>query len=172
MAGWAPYVNLLMGNKAGVEPNRAATNVQTAALYGHDGAKWALEKSWVNTVLGVNAETKETTKMEKEPSKEEVVALVAGCKDAAKDERKNVFAVGNGKDGSAGIRVGGSKFMFTSVMDVDGFKVVVGKCKQTTILLVLTAKALVIVLATKECQNVGNITTHLFVAKDLKGKKF
>jgi len=125
MAGWAPYVALVM----------KGAGVKSAAIVGHDGATWGEQ--------GVKV------------SVQEAKDLAAGVKDVSK------FQAG-------GIVVGGVKYMY---LQNPAPGQAIGRKGPTTIMLATSNKATVVVL-TKDGANPGNVTSHTFVADDLKKKSF
>jgi len=125
MAGWKPYVDLIM----------KGTGIKAGGIFGTDGATWGAE--------GVAA------------SVQEAKDLAAGLKD-------------NSKFQASGIVVGGVKYMF---LNAPAAGLAIGRKGPTTALLVQTNKATVVAL-TKDGANPGNVTSHTFVADDLKKKGF
>jgi len=125
MAGWAPYVALVM----------KGAGVKAAAIVGHDGATWGDS--------GVKV------------SVQEAKDLAAGVKDPSK------FQAG-------GMVVAGVKYMF---LQQPAQGLAIGRKGPTTIMLATSNKATIVVL-TKDGANPGNVTSHTFVADDLKKKNF
>jgi len=125
MAGWGPYVNLVM----------KGAGVKSAAIVGHDGATWG--ENGVKVTV------------------DEAKALAAGVKDSSK------FQAG-------GIVAGGVKYMF---LQQNAAGQAIGRKGPTTIMLASSNKATIVVL-TKDGANPGNVTSHTFVADDLKKKGF
>jgi len=125
MAGWAPYVALVM----------KGAGVKSAAIVGNDGATWG------ESGLKVSVQ--------------EAKDLAAGMKDTSK------FQAG-------GIVVGGTKYMYLQAPTPGQ---AIGRKGPTTVMLASSAKATVVVL-TKDGANPGNVTSHTFVAEDLKKKNF
>eukprot|EP00697_Spironema_sp_BW2_P005053 gnl/Spiro4/16823_TR9056_c0_g1_i1.p2 gnl/Spiro4/16823_TR9056_c0_g1~~gnl/Spiro4/16823_TR9056_c0_g1_i1.p2 ORF type:complete len:127 (-),score=49.11 gnl/Spiro4/16823_TR9056_c0_g1_i1:143-523(-) len=126
MAGWKPYVDLLM----------KGTGVKSGGIYGADGALW-----------GQSADLKVTV--------DEAKNLAAGLKD-------------NSKFQASGVTISGVKYMF---LNAPAPGQAIARKGPTTALLVSSAKATVVVL-TKDGANPGNVTSHTFVADDLKKKGF
>jgi hypothetical protein len=124
MAGWKPYVDLLL----------KGTGVKSGAIFGHDGAAW-----------GASGDLKVTVAEAKD--------LAAGMKD-------------NSKFQASGVIIAGVKHMFLSAPTPGQ---VIARKGPTTAMLCSTNKATVIVL-TKDGANPGNVTSHTFVAEDLKKK--
>jgi len=125
MAGWKPYVDLLL----------KGTGVKAGGIFGNDGATWGAE--------GVAS------------SVQEAKDVAAGLKDTSKFQ-------------ASGILVGGVKYMYLS-SPAQGQAI--GRKGPTTVLAVATNKATVVIL-TKDGANPGNVTSHTFVADDLKKKGF
>jgi len=125
MAGWAPYVALVM----------KGAGVKSAAIVGHDGATWGENGLKVSV--------------------QEAKDLATGLKDSSK------FQAG-------GIVAAGVKYMF---LQSNAPGQAIGRKGPTTIMLASSAKATVVVL-TKDGANPGNVTSHTFVADDLKKKSF
>jgi predicted regulator of Ras-like GTPase activity (Roadblock/LC7/MglB family) len=125
MAGWAPYVALVM----------KGAGVKAAAIVGHDGATWGEQGCKISV--------------------EEAKALAAGLKDISK------FQAG-------GIVVDKVKYMY---LNNPAQGQAIGRKGPTTVMLASSGKATVVVL-TKDGANPGNVTSHTFVADDLKKKNF
>jgi len=82
--------------------------------------------------------------------------------------------IANNDLAKSGIHFGGRKFMFSKVLEVSGkdtkdgtHKCIVGRCKSTSIILTPNNKSFTAILSAQNF-NIGNITTHVFVAASLK----
>jgi hypothetical protein len=165
---WTPFVQLLMGqSKTGPAKSPAETGIQTAGIFGSNGSTYYVDPGFKGTVCGVDDETKAKVTVSDYPSVNEIKTLWTGLQSALKDDRNNDLA-------KSGIHFGGRKFMFSKVLEVSGkdakdgtHKCIVGRCKNTSIILTPNAKSFTCILSAQN-YNIGNITTHVFVAASLK----